>query len=83
MLLVRSSSIHPQSRRDVDVLAGDVRGGVRREKYDDARGVLIPSTSLAQYGGTLAKWFGAADTQLNGLFPELANFSVRDLGFMF
>src|SRR5207248_1419533 len=51
--------------------------------FADSRGVLIPSTSLAQYGGTLAKWFGAADNQLNGLFPELASFSIRDLGFMF
>jgi uncharacterized protein (DUF1501 family) len=50
--------------------------------YADSRGVLIPSTSLAQYGATLAKWFGAPDDQLNGLFPELANFTVRDLGFL-
>jgi uncharacterized protein (DUF1501 family) len=50
--------------------------------FADARGVLIPSTSLAQYGATLAKWFGAPDDQLNGLFPELANFNVRDLGFL-
>jgi len=51
--------------------------------FADTRGVLIPTTSLAQYGATLAKWFGAADAQLDGLFPELANFAVRDLGFMF
>ncbi|HMZ80106.1 MAG TPA: DUF1501 domain-containing protein [Acidobacteriota bacterium] len=50
--------------------------------FADTRGVLLPSTSIAQYGATLAKWFGAADGQLNGLFPELANFSVRDMGFM-
>ena len=50
--------------------------------FADARGVLIPSTSLAQYGATLAKWFGAPDDQLNGLFPELVNFTVRDLGFL-
>ncbi len=50
--------------------------------FADTRGVLLPSTSIAQYGATLAKWFGAADGQLNGLFPELANFSVRDMGFL-
>jgi uncharacterized protein (DUF1501 family) len=51
---------------------------------DDAnsRGVLIPTTSIAQYGGTLAKWFGATDAELDGLFPTLANFQIRDLGFM-
>ena len=50
--------------------------------FADSRGVLIPTSSLAQYGATLAKWFGAQDAQLNGLFPELANFTTRDLGFM-
>ena len=50
--------------------------------FADSRGILLPTTSLAQYGATLAKWFGAADSQLNSLFPELANFAVRDLGFM-
>jgi len=52
------------------------------DAFADNRGILLPTTSLAQYGATLAKWFGAADGQLNGLFPELANFGVRDLGFM-
>lgn len=42
--------------------------------FVDNRGVLLPSTSLAQYG--------AADAQLDGLFPELVKFPVRDLGFM-
>ncbi len=50
--------------------------------FVDNRGVLLPSTSLAQYGATLAKWFGAAGAQLDGLFPELIKFPVRDLGFM-
>lgn len=52
------------------------------DAFADSRGVLLPTTSLAQYGATLAKWFGAQDNQLNGLFPELASFAVRDLGFM-
>jgi uncharacterized protein (DUF1501 family) len=50
--------------------------------YADSRGVMLPSTSLAQFGGTLANWMGVPDQQLNGLFPELANFSERNLGFM-
>ena len=50
--------------------------------FADARGVLLPTNSLAQFGATLARWMGAADTQLNGLFPELASFAIRDLGFV-
>ena len=53
-----------------------------RDDYADSRGVMLPGVSLSQYGATLAKWFGAADGDLDGLFPTLANFSVRNLGFM-
>ncbi len=52
------------------------------EDYADNRGVMLPGISLSQYGATLAKWFGASDSQLDGLFPTLPAFSVRDLGFM-
>src|ERR1051325_11632227 len=52
------------------------------DDFSDGRGVMLPSTSLAQYGSTLAQWFGAADGDLNGLFPTLANFSVRNIGFV-
>ncbi|HEY9232391.1 MAG TPA: DUF1501 domain-containing protein [Blastocatellia bacterium] len=52
------------------------------DDYADTRGVMLPGTSLAQYGATLAKWFGATDAQLDTVFPTLANFGVRDLGFM-
>ena len=48
----------------------------------DNRGVMLPNISLSQYGATLAKWFGAADAQLDSLFPTLPNFAMRDLGFM-
>lgn len=50
--------------------------------FADSRGILLPSTSLAQYGATLAKWFGAQNSQLDMLFPELSSFQPRDLGFM-
>ncbi|MBS1786611.1 MAG: DUF1501 domain-containing protein [Acidobacteria bacterium] len=53
-----------------------------QQDFADNRGVMLPRTSLAQYGATLAKWFGAADYQLDGVFPTLASFPVRDLGFM-
>ncbi len=52
------------------------------DDYSDNRGVMLPSTSLAQYGATLAQWFGAADGDLDGLFPVLPNFAVKNLGFV-
>ena len=51
------------------------------DDYADARGVMPPGVSLAQYGATLAKWFGAAAADLDALFPTLPNFTTRDLGF--
>ncbi len=53
-----------------------------QQDFADNRGTMLPNISLSQYGATLAKWFGAADAQLDGLFPTLPNFAVRDLGFM-
>jgi len=52
------------------------------DDYADARGVMLPGTSLSQYGATLAKWFGAHDADLDGLFPTLPNFTTRDLGML-
>ncbi|HEY9026897.1 MAG TPA: DUF1501 domain-containing protein, partial [Burkholderiaceae bacterium] len=45
-------------------------------------GSLLPTTSVDQLGATLAKWFGVSDTDALGVFPNLANFTTRNLGFM-
>jgi uncharacterized protein (DUF1501 family) len=45
-------------------------------------GSMLPTTSVDQFGATLARWFGVADNELGTVFPNLANFSNRDLGFM-
>jgi len=47
------------------------------------RGVYIPSTSVDQYGATIASWFGVADNALQTVFPNLINFpNQQKLGFL-
>lgn len=53
--------------------------GDRRSNF---AGRIIPTTAVAQYGATLARWMGLSETQLDRAFPELGNFASRDLGFL-
>lgn len=74
------------------VLGGAVKGGAMYGTYpdltmngpDDASdyGAWIPTTSFDQYGATLARWFGVPDAALSAVFPNLAAFAVRDVGFL-
>ncbi len=78
------------------VLGGAVRGGDCYGTYptlaldgpDDtdtgpnARGRWLPSTSTAQYGATLARWFGVSDADMLIVFPNIGQFAQTDLGFM-
>ncbi len=74
------------------VMGGAVRGGDVYGAFPfpslggindaNSRGVLIPTISLDQYAGTMAKWFGVGDAALAQVFPNLANFPTADIGFM-
>ena len=74
------------------ILGGAVQGGTVYGTFptlalggpDDSgsRGATVPTTSIDQYGATLAKWFGVPTAQLSSVFPNLANFATHDLGFM-
>jgi len=62
------------------VKGGDIYGIFPTQELsgpDDAnnRGVWIPTTSLDQYGASLATWFGVDSSQLGTVFPNLANFT--------
>ncbi|MEP7116775.1 MAG: DUF1501 domain-containing protein [Acidobacteriota bacterium] len=73
------------------VLGGGVRGGIYGRTPvlalggpDDSgdRGAWIPTIGTSQYGATLGRWFGASPGELAVTFPNLANFSTTDVGFM-
>jgi len=46
----------------------------------DTRGRWIPTTSIDQYGATLASWFGIPDTALATVFPNFPNFGAQKIG---
>ena len=56
------------------------------DQWHVGQGRLLPSTSVDQYAGTLATWFGVQGTEMNAILPNLANFNSsdypRDVGFM-
>ncbi len=71
------------------VMGGAVNGGEIFGRFpqfgfnlqDSAGDRFLPNLSVDQIGGTLGKWFGANDSELDLVFPNLRNFN-RNLGFM-
>ncbi len=45
-------------------------------------GRIIPTQAMDQYAATLSRWFGLSESDLDLVFPNLANFASRNLGFM-
>jgi uncharacterized protein (DUF1501 family) len=46
------------------------------------RGRWIPTTSIDQYGATLAAWYGLPANLLTAVFPNLSKFANQNLGFL-
>jgi uncharacterized protein (DUF1501 family) len=45
-------------------------------------GRLIPTTSVEQFAGTMARWFGVSDPNLRLVLPNIGNFGSSNLGFL-
>ncbi|MDB6168539.1 MAG: hypothetical protein JWM88_1403 [Verrucomicrobia bacterium] len=49
---------------------------------DTGRGRWIPTTSVDEYSGTLATWFGVSGTDLPAVLPNISRFAHPNLGFL-
>lgn len=73
------------------IIGGAVKGGNiygnfpvtgLKHTQDVGSGSLLPQYSVDQYGATLASWFGLSTTQISDVFPNINNFTERNLGFI-
>jgi len=69
------------------VLGGDLYGKLPKfalgtDDDSSSNGRWIPTTSVDQFGATLASWFGVPAASLPAIFPNLPNFATPDLGFL-
>jgi uncharacterized protein (DUF1501 family) len=44
-------------------------------------GRLLPAIGVDQHGATLARWMGVSDAQMSTVFPNIGNYTRRDLGY--
>ncbi len=72
------------------VMGGSVKGATLYGKFptiklsgpdDVGEGRWLPTTSVDQYGATLAQWFGLPASSLSSVFPNINNFTSKDVGF--
>lgn len=52
------------------------------DQGSSARGRWIPTTSVDQYGATLASWFGVSSSDLPAVFPNIGTFNQSTLSFL-
>lgn len=74
------------------VVGGAVKGGdiygkmadltIRGPDDSGNRGSWIPTTSVDEYSGTLASWFGVSPTNLPVVLPNIGRFAKPNLGFL-
>lgn len=74
------------------VLGGAVNGGLYGEDadwsdfsedlYSVSSNTVLPKVSIDQCGATLARWLGVSESHIPTVFPNVANFSTSNLGFM-
>ncbi len=74
------------------ILGGGVKGGKFYGNFPElalggsldanTRGTMIPTTSISQYGATLAQWFGVPSKSVGSIFPNIGNFKTNNLGFV-
>lgn len=74
------------------IIGDAVKGGMMYGQYPqlilngpsdaESAGRWLPTSSVDQYGATLARWFGVSSADMNAVFPNLAQFPTNDLGFM-
>lgn len=50
---------------------------------DVGQGRIIPGISMDEYAATLASWYGLPGSHFGDVFPNLANFTNLDLGFLY
>lgn len=49
---------------------------------DIGEGRIIPTLSFDQYAATLAEWFGVSSDDIEKIFPNIKNFTLKNLGFI-
>jgi uncharacterized protein (DUF1501 family) len=45
-------------------------------------GRLLPAIGVDQHGATLARWMGVPEDKMSTVFPNIGNYTTRDLGFL-
>ncbi|HQR46304.1 MAG TPA: DUF1501 domain-containing protein [Thermoanaerobaculia bacterium] len=74
------------------ILGGSVKGGdfygtfpnlaLKGPDDSSSEGRWIPTTSVDQYGATLAQWFGLSAASVSSVFPNIGRFASNHLGFL-